>query len=85
MNVSVFLVDGCHLYDYIMIDWNLCLRMIGDRSGYIHFDDYTIPDVKRAVDDLEKHLKENDIAYELVTTSWWPKPSSVGIKIVGVE
>ena len=32
-----------------------------------------------------KYLKENNIVYELVTTSWWPNPSSVGFKIRGVR
>ena len=57
-NVSVCLVDGCHRYDYVVKDWKLALKLIGDKAGVIIFDDMHNEEVYRAFRALIAHLEQ---------------------------
>jgi hypothetical protein len=58
MNISVCLVDGSHHYDYVVIDWQLALKAIGDKSGFIFFDDTHEPGVVNAIGDFLAYFEE---------------------------
>lgn len=48
LDVGIVLIDGSHHYHDVIIDIDLALRLIGDRSGIIIFDDLHIPGVRDA-------------------------------------
>jgi hypothetical protein len=70
MNISVCLVDGSHHYDYVVIDWHLALKAIGDKSGFIFFDDTHEPGVESAINDFLTYFQET---------------SAVGRKVGGIK
>ena len=59
MNISVCLVDGSHHYDYVVMDWHLAMKAIGDKSGFIFFDDIHEPGVLNAINDFRDFLETN--------------------------
>jgi cephalosporin hydroxylase len=63
INVDLLFIDGGHLYDEVIADFNNYSDMVVS-GGYICFDDYLdhkySPQVKPAVDDLVKILDPND-------------------------
>lgn len=48
MNVAWVLIDGSHHYEDVVIDYELAMRLIGDKSGAIVFDDVDVEGVGRA-------------------------------------
>ncbi len=48
MNVAWVLIDGSHHYEDVVIDYELAMRLIGDKKGAIVFDDVDIEGVARA-------------------------------------
>lgn len=48
MNVGHVLIDGSHHYDDVIVDVNLAMRLIGNKSGSIVFDDLNLPGVAKA-------------------------------------
>lgn len=51
-NISVVVVDGSHWYKDVLNDIELALAVIGNKGGLIYFDDYLVPDVSRAVNEI---------------------------------
>jgi hypothetical protein len=49
MNIGVVLIDGNHHYDYVVNDYQLSVKLIGNKEGYVIFDDTDKPDVNRAL------------------------------------
>jgi Methyltransferase domain len=49
MNVSVVLIDGNHHYEFVVNDYELSMKLIGNKEGYVIFDDTDVPDVNRAL------------------------------------
>lgn len=54
MNVSVVFIDGAHWYEDVMIDCELALKLIGNKKGFIIFDDLHISGVRGAISDSLK-------------------------------
>jgi hypothetical protein len=48
MNVGWVLIDGSHHYEDVVIDYELAMRLIGDKKGGIVFDDVNIEGVAKA-------------------------------------
>lgn len=55
-DISIVLIDGCHIYDFVILDVDVALNAIGNKKGMIIFDDLHINDVKRASLCLMKFL-----------------------------
>lgn len=45
MNISMVLIDGDHHVEYVTIDYEFAMKVIGNKSGFIVFDDMHILDV----------------------------------------
>lgn len=52
LDVGVVLIDGNHYYDYVVNDYELALMLIGNKEGYIIFDDTDKDDVNRAFNEF---------------------------------
>lgn len=48
LNVGHVLIDGSHHYADVVIDIDIAMQLIGNKSGSIVFDDVNLPDVARA-------------------------------------
>ena len=48
-NVNVVMIDGDHSYEAAKIDIDLALKLIGNKSGEISFDDAELDEVSRAM------------------------------------
>lgn len=68
-NISVFFIDGAHIYEYVTIDWKMSLDMIGARQGAILFDDRQVPDVVQAAEEFEQHIREKGIKHQKTIVS----------------
>ena len=56
MDVAWVLIDGSHYYEDVVIDYELAMRLIGDKPGGIVFDDAQLPEVNKAhLEFLEKY------------------------------
>ena len=56
MNVSMILIDGDHHTDFVTIDYEFAMNLIGEKSGFIIFDDLHVPDVMIAYENfIEKY------------------------------
>jgi hypothetical protein len=56
MNVSMILIDGDHHTDFVTIDYEFAMNLIGEKSGFIIFDDLHVPDVMLAYENfIEKY------------------------------
>jgi len=65
MNISLVTIDGDHHYPHVTIDFDIAIRLIGDRAGQIIVDDTHVEDVSRAFGEfLEKfkHRIEREVA-----------------------
>lgn len=52
MNVSMVLIDGNHHTEFVTIDYDFAMKVIGDKSGFIVFDDMHNPEVVTAFDNF---------------------------------
>jgi hypothetical protein len=64
LNIGVVLIDGNHNYDFVVNDYELALRVIDNKEGYIIFDDADKPDVAQAFNEFyaihESRIIETD-------------------------
>lgn len=49
MNVGVVLIDGNHHYKYVVNDYQLAVRLVGNKEGFVIFDDIDVLDVNQAL------------------------------------
>ena len=47
-NISCVLIDGSHWYKDVVIDYDIAVRLIKDKKGFIVFDDVNVPEVEQA-------------------------------------
>lgn len=52
MNISIVVIDGDHHYNNVKIDFDVAIRLLGNRSGQIVVDDTDLPDVSRALEEF---------------------------------
>jgi len=57
LNIGLIFIDGNHHYEFVKNDYQLALKLIDKKSGYICFDDINILGVEKA---LNEFLKENE-------------------------
>lgn len=53
LNIGTVLIDGNHAYEFVVNDYQLSLQLIGNKEGYVIFDDTNMPSVKRAFEEFE--------------------------------
>lgn len=58
LDINVVFIDGNHSYDFCKHDSELALKLIGQGTGYIIFDDLQVYDVKRAFNEFQEKYKE---------------------------
>lgn len=69
MNVGWVLIDGSHHYPDVIQDAKLAMRMIGNRSGGIVFDDVNLPGVASAYREfLQQYQKQTGPAMDIYST-----------------
>jgi hypothetical protein len=68
LNVGVVLIDGNHHYDFVVIDYKLALMLIGDKGGYIIFDDTDKKEVARAFNEFYEIYEPRIIETDVVAT-----------------
>jgi Methyltransferase domain len=61
MNIGVVLIDGNHNYDHVVNDYQLSAKLIGNKEGYVIFDDTDKPDVGRALNEFRDLYKDRII------------------------
>ena len=49
LNIRFVLVDGDHSFINAFMDGVIAMELIGDKEGFILFDDYQVPEVQKAV------------------------------------
>lgn len=52
MNISIVTIDGDHHYDNVKIDFNIAIKLIGNKEGQIIVDDIDVVGVKKAYDEF---------------------------------
>ena len=52
MNISVVTIDGDHHYNHVVIDFEISMRLIGKKTGYIIADDTDVEGVGRAYNEF---------------------------------
>lgn len=52
MNITSVFIDGSHWFKDVMIDANIAFQLIGNKKGIITFDDLSIPEVKKAYEEI---------------------------------
>jgi hypothetical protein len=57
MNISLVIIDGDHHYPHVTIDFDIAIRLIGDRAGQIIVDDTHVDDVLRAYNEFMEKFK----------------------------
>lgn len=50
LNVDTIFIDGDHSTAVVIIDYNLAIKLLGEKQGTIIFDDLQVPDVANAVE-----------------------------------
>ena len=73
MDIAWVLIDGSHEYKDVVNDYKLALRLIGNRSGGIVFDDTDIPEVRRAY--REFLTNTSGIGFGINVTRSYPPPT----------
>jgi len=58
LNIEVVFVDGDHSYDAVVLDSHLAMKILGNKSGIILFDDLQVPDVQAGVAVFENQYKD---------------------------
>ena len=58
LNISGVLIDGDHHYEHVYNDAMLALRMIGDKSGHIAFDDTNLTDIITVMNEFRELVKD---------------------------
>jgi hypothetical protein len=58
MNINSIFIDGSHWYEDVLIDAELAIKLIGNNSGMITFDDLNNSEVKKAYDKVCVTYKE---------------------------
>ena len=54
MNIQWVLIDGDHHLPAVTIDYQLAMKLLGNRAGHIVFDDLLVPDVAAAVENFKQ-------------------------------
>lgn len=57
LNISFVLIDGDHSFIHATIDSIIAMELIGEKDGFIIFDDYQVPEVQKAVSLFKKLYK----------------------------
>jgi len=58
LNVSTVVIDGDHHYENVVIDFNLAIKLIGNKEGVIIVDDTDVADVGRAYNEFVNLFKD---------------------------
>lgn len=54
MNITMVTIDGDHHYEHVVIDFEIALRLIGNKEGQIIVDDTDVSDVRRALNEFSE-------------------------------
>lgn len=52
LNIGAVYIDGSHWYKDVVIDYNLALKLLGDKGGAVCFDDLHVDDVLKACNEF---------------------------------
>jgi|694.fasta_scaffold43195_10 hypothetical protein len=69
MNISLITIDGDHHYPNVVIDFDIAVRLLSTRGGYIIVDDTDVKDVHQAYEEFLIKFKDRIIKEETVSGS----------------
>jgi hypothetical protein len=80
MNVRWVLIDGSHHFEDVVVDYNLAMRLLGNRSGIIVFDDLRVFDVANAYNQFQ-----TEFGYRVQEFVWVGNGAGILVKIKANE
>jgi hypothetical protein len=68
LDVGIIFIDGSHHYVDVKNDYNLAIKLLGKKYGYVCFDDITLDDVSTAINEFTTLMKDRIISVNEIST-----------------